>query len=188
MGLQLAEIPRQDFDLHTMDMSKDIGHMKLGDAYQKFVKDGQADIPWQVRLLENPNSPFAFPGSINLHGHDCIHLLLNRGISNFDEAFVVGFTMGNCSRVKDKHLQIFKVLSKVIYPRPYRFTAWHLLVLDLGFQYGRKIESKNLNEIDFGLYYGWEIKDLRIRFNISIQEITSLFKANEKNYKNHSPV
>jgi hypothetical protein len=177
MGLQVAEIPHQIVDLHAMNAGQDIGHMTLGEAYQAFAKDGEADIPWQVWLLENPGSPFAFPGSVSLWGHDCIHLLLNRGISNFDEAFVVGFTMGNCSRVKTEHLPVFKALSKVMYPSPYQFSARHLMVFDLGFQYGRKIEYRNLNELDFRLYYDWEIRDIRAKFKISLQEVNLLWQA-----------
>ena len=32
------------------------------------------DIPWLVRLLENPASQIAFPGAINLERHDAIHV------------------------------------------------------------------------------------------------------------------
>lgn len=32
-------------------------------------------IPWQVQLLENPESKWAFPGAISLFRHDCIHAL-----------------------------------------------------------------------------------------------------------------
>lgn len=46
-------------------------------------------------LLENPDSPLPFAGKIDLYRHDCLHLLLERGLSVEDEAFVVGFTMGN---------------------------------------------------------------------------------------------
>ena len=50
------------------------------------------DIPWLVRLFENPASALAFPGAINLARHDAIHVLLGRGLRNQDEAFVIGFT------------------------------------------------------------------------------------------------
>ena len=97
------------FDLGKMCVDQDISELTLGEAYHLFVKDEASGIPIQVWLLENPGSPIAFPGSVNLYGHDCIHLLLNRGMSNFDEAFVVGFTMGNCDKVEAKHLSTFKL-------------------------------------------------------------------------------
>jgi hypothetical protein len=38
----------------------------------------QADVPWQIWLFENPDSPIALPGSITLFNHDCLHILLDR--------------------------------------------------------------------------------------------------------------
>jgi hypothetical protein len=78
--------------LSHMTVNEEVSDMSLEDAYHQFALDGQASIPFFVWLLENPASPISLPGSINLHGHDCLHLLLNRGVSGHDEAFVVGFT------------------------------------------------------------------------------------------------
>ena len=70
-------------------------HLTLKDSLQSFKGDEQSDIPFIVRLLENPESIVPLPGQINLYNHDCLHILLDRGISLLDEAFVVGFTMGS---------------------------------------------------------------------------------------------
>ncbi|MGB8697934.1 MAG: hypothetical protein WCD18_00830, partial [Thermosynechococcaceae cyanobacterium] len=134
-------------------------------------------IPWQVWLLENPSSPIAFPGSIDLYGHDCLHLLLNRGIFSFDEAFVVGFTMGNCTGVTIGHLPVFKILSRYFYPHKYRFNLQHFVVFNLGFEYGKKIEFKNLNSIDFSVYFDCKISDLRNKFGIVLDDIMLLWNA-----------
>ena len=53
------------------------------------------DISWLVWLIENPKSPFHLHGAVTLRDHDHIHVLLGRGQANDDEAFVIGFTMGN---------------------------------------------------------------------------------------------
>ena len=60
----------------------------------------QKDISWLVWLIENPKSPFHLHGAATLHDHDHIHVLLKRGQDNDDEAFVIGFTMGNDDRTK----------------------------------------------------------------------------------------
>ena len=53
--------------------------VRLGDVYDGMPKDPASAVPWYVRMLENPASPLALPGAIDLFGHDCLHALLGRG-------------------------------------------------------------------------------------------------------------
>lgn len=107
------------------------------------------EIPWQVRLFENPQSFLALPGAIDLFGHDCLHILLDRGLSSEDEAYVLGFTMGNDPNTRPGHLAIFKFLSQYFYPAPYNFTEKDLEVFDRGFRRGRGHLVEYLNRYDF---------------------------------------
>jgi hypothetical protein len=125
------------------------GSVRLVDALAKMKGDPSDAIPFVVRLLENPASPVALPGMIDLHRHDGLHLLLGRGFSLDDEAFVVGFTMGNDRRTNALHLAIFKVCSLLFYPRPYRFDRRHLPSFDAGVALGRKAKVRNINQLDF---------------------------------------
>lgn len=119
------------------------------------------DIPWIVRLLENPRSVLALPGKITLYNHDCLHILLNKKFNLKDEAFVIGFTMGNDLKTNWFHLLIFKFFSRFIYPKGYRFNVAHLKEFDLGVSYGRKISNKNINQIDFQKYENITVDELR---------------------------
>jgi len=125
------------------------GSERLVDAIAAMKGDPSDAIPFVVRLLENPASPLALPGMIDLYRHDCLHLLLGRGFSLHDEAFVVGFTMGNDLRTNGLHLFIFKVCSLLLYPRPYRFDPSHLPSFDAGVAMGRKARVRNINQLDF---------------------------------------
>ncbi|ABW26138.1 MULTISPECIES: hypothetical protein [Acaryochloris] len=166
-------------DICALTADSDIGWMKLGDAYQQFVKDQQADIPLSIWLIENPNSPIALPGSVDLKGHDYIHLLLNRGMSLFDEAFVIGYTMGNCVKVGSHHIYAYKLFSKLFFPQPYQFNALHRRAFDFGFMYGRKVRFKNIHKVHFEDYSDQSIHDLRIHFGINLQEINCLWNAEQ---------
>jgi hypothetical protein len=170
--------------LSQMTADHDIGYLKLGEAYRSFVKDEETAIPFQVWLLENPSSPIALPGSVNLYGHDCIHLLLNRGMSNFDEAFVIGFTMGNCDKVEEKHLSVFRLFSRFFYPSIYRFKEWHFRAFDLGVMYGRKLEYRNIHLEYFDNYMDAKINELRYKFGILNDDLSTLWKAERILLKN----
>jgi len=74
----------------------------LVDAYKDMQSYSAADassIPFIIQLFENPKYDFLrfgkVPGSIDLFGHDLIHILLGQDMSLPGEAYVIGYTMGS---------------------------------------------------------------------------------------------
>ena len=115
--------------------------MVLQEAVDNFLaKDttkDKGDIPWLVWLMENPKSPLHLHGASNLNDHDYVHVLLNKGQANNDEAFVIGFTMGNDDRTKSWEAKLYKFISRWLYPKAERFTKNQLKIFDSGFKYGQ---------------------------------------------------
>ncbi|MEO1430925.1 MAG: hypothetical protein AAFS12_00875 [Cyanobacteria bacterium J06632_19] len=140
----------------------------LNSAYQKLPGDSPSKIPFLIWLLENPDSPLPFAGKIDLYRHDCLHLLLEKNFSLDDEAFVVGFTMGNDLQTNWLHIVLFKFISNKFYPVSFRFNLQHLAVFDLGYLYGRKVATKNINKIDFQAYKYTSIAEIRKQLGIDI--------------------
>lgn len=167
----------QKINFKMLTVHDDISGMRLCDAYDQFFIDKQAAIPLSIQLLENPRSPIALPGSVNLKGHDHIHLLLNRGVSLFDEGFVVGFTMGNCDRLKPYHVFWYKQFAKSFFPKKYQFNDAHLKAFDFGVMYGQSLPTSNIHQIDFDQYTNVLIRDLRHLFGIDINHIQLLGQA-----------
>lgn len=90
------------------------------------------EVPEIIRKYENPESPDALPGAISLARHDCIHVLLGRGLHVQDEAFVIGATMGAASDITDQAVDFFIDLSTTQYPKHWRFEADHIPSYRLG--------------------------------------------------------
>ena len=139
--------------------------------------DEQSDIPFMVWLLENPESSFPLPGKINLYNHDCLHILLDRGISLLDEAFVVGFTMGSDLKTNRFHLAVFKFLSNLLYPKQYKFSHQQFNLLEKAFEYGRKLKVKNINQIDFKAYENKTVEEMRKLLGIELKEVKQYFTS-----------
>lgn len=158
-------------ELLDTDFLLNIDNIQLKEAHSALFRIDDAKIPFVVWLLENPDSLLALPGKISLRNHDYLHLLLNRGISPQDEAFVIGFTMGNDLKTNKFHLFIYKFFAKFIYPYPYNFSKLNLISFDLGFLYGRKMKIKELNKIDFQNHQHTTINSLRKLFGIDDNEI-----------------
>ncbi|MDJ0682900.1 MAG: hypothetical protein QNJ18_23945 [Xenococcaceae cyanobacterium MO_167.B52] len=153
----------------------------LGEALKEFPIDKRRDIPIIVRLLENPASPVALPGKISRLGYYCLHLLLERHLTSFDKAFVVGFTMGNDRKTKSWHIKIFKFFSQYLYPNPYNFTPEDFCSFDLGFKYGRSLDPK-IQRIYLTKYTYFTIKYLRERFGIQPDYLLQL-RLEENEYR-----
>lgn len=149
----------------------------LRQALQDMGGDPPSSIPFLVRLLENPDSPIALPGKIDLYRHDCLHLLLNRGFSLYDEAFVIGFTMGNDVQTNWFHVAIFKLCSLLFYPKLYRFAWAHFRSFDLGVAYGRAVNVKNLNQFNFSCCQNQSLAALRHQFGIDARTLQTLHQA-----------
>jgi hypothetical protein len=146
-------------------------------ALRELNGDPPSSIPFLVWLLENPASPMPLPGKIDLYRHDCLHVLLKKGFSLQDEAFVVGFTMGNDVQTNWFHVLLFKWFSCRFYPKLYRFTPEHLRLFDLGYFLGRVIKVKNLNQVDFSRYQQQSIAALRHQFGIDCKTLQILQEA-----------
>ncbi len=145
-----------------------LDNLTLQGAYQTLQGDPPAKIPPMVWLLENPSSPFALPGNIDVFGHDCIHLLLKKGFTSDDEAYVVGFTMGNDLRTNWLHLLIFKIFALFLYPPKYRISYQQLQILNEGLELGRKTQFKNLNQICLESYGNRILHEVRAELSIAL--------------------
>ena len=149
------------------------------DIYAAIDEAVTTNIPFWVWLIENPDSPIPMPGKISLYNHDYLHILLGRDRSPEDEAFVVGFTMGNDPQTKWYHVVIFKLFSYLIYPQLYKLNYQQLKIFDLGFAYGRNISFKNIHTINFDNYKYYPLADLRSLFKIHSKDL-KLIKNMEK--------
>jgi hypothetical protein len=140
--------------------------------------DLPSNIPWIIQLFENPRSPFALPGKITLYNHDCLHVLLERGVAPEDEAFVIGFTMGNDPKTHWFHLLIYKILASFFYPAKYQFNRQHWTSFDLGFLCGKKLSPKytNINLFDFSYYQNSSIEELRGDFGIRMEDLKMIYQ------------
>ena len=67
------------------------------------------DVPLIIKLTENPKyfTSKLFTGAVDLFTHDCIHVVLGRGLLPKDEAFVIGYTMGSGKKMSRWRRNLF---------------------------------------------------------------------------------
>ena len=117
---------------------EELDHLTIKDAHQTLQGDSPEQIPFWVWLFENPDSPLPMPGKISLYHHDCLHLLLKRGFSRENEAYIVGFTMGKDPSAHKIHQWIYQLAARYLFPNPYRLRQVDLSEFKKGWSEGRK--------------------------------------------------
>ena len=112
----------------------------------------QQDVPLIIKLVENPKYQIPcdpFPGRVSLWQHDCIHILLNCGMSSQDEAFVIGFTMGSSKKLSLIKQKVFLAIVRFFYPRNYRFSREEEQTFRRAAELGALSSCPSLADVDF---------------------------------------
>ena len=147
--------------------------MLLSKAIEKWQDNSTykepSTIHWFVWLLENPKSPISLTGAIDLYNHDIIHILLDRGMLNRDEAMVIGFTMGNSETTSSWVRWLFEFCARYLYPISYRFNEYDLLEFERGFAYGYTRSRRNIHLAKFDVKR--DIEEIRKEWGIELINI-----------------
>jgi hypothetical protein len=142
------------------------------------------EIPLIVRLLENPEGLGLLPGSVSLHQHDCIHLLLGRGLLPKDEAFIIGFTMGSTKRLSIWEERIFSWISHHFYPDIYRFSKEDLAIFKDAIHLAQVSHCLPFDTINFEQYLDMPLKKIRENIGLEVDLIQTYYALEKIRYPN----
>ena len=157
-----------------------IADRKLCDCIASLPGASDVDIPEVVRRLENPVSPLALPGAVTLRRHDVLHILLGRGLLDQDEAFVVGFTMGNATRYRDADGALMREALEHWYPEPFRIFGTKLRVFDLGVQAGKCMGIPDIAQIPVENLGSFTVGHARQELKISEEKLREFYRQEKR--------
>ncbi|MEO0390709.1 MAG: hypothetical protein AAF218_07180 [Pseudomonadota bacterium] len=123
---------RIDLNWDEWSPGLDTDDMTLAEVLATLPAANADEVPEIIKKYENPESPDALPGAIHLNRHDCIHVLVGRGLHVQDEAFVIGATMGAASDITEEIVDFFIHVSTTLYPKHWRFEPEHIASYKLG--------------------------------------------------------
>jgi hypothetical protein len=149
---------------------------KVSEVHATLPKVPSSEIPWLIRLFENPESWFRFRGAIHLADHDVLHLLLGRGLQDQDEAFVLGFAMGTAKKVSRIQYHIFRWFIVHVYPEPYRIPKFVLPAFDFGVQCGIETGRKDLYREPLIDLMNLSLEEARMRCEIDVEVLYRYFR------------
>jgi hypothetical protein len=159
------------------DPGLDDDERTLASTYERMPRDSMSTIPWYVRLLEHPASSLALAGSVDLFGHDCIHILLGRGLLQQDEAFVLGFTMGSSGSCSALQAALFRFCARHVYQGNFRFSALDSEVFAFALRAGRGWSGHPVHCVDFREWFERPVGDLRAALGLEPAWLRSVYAA-----------
>ncbi len=156
------------------------GHLTIQDVMDTLPAAGPMDIPWIVRLLENPESWIRFRGAVSLEDHDVLHILLGRGLQDQDEAFVVGFAMGTAKRASWFQKRVLRWVLSRLYPEPYRVPTNLLPAFDLGVECGMKTGCKDLYKMSLHELVSLPLTEARAQCGIQLSVLQEFYRLEQE--------
>ncbi|WP_370228449.1 hypothetical protein [Cognatishimia sp.] len=173
---------RVDLEWDEWSPGLDTDDMTIAEVLATMPAAEAEDVPEIIRKYENPESPDALPGAISLARHDCIHVLLGRGLHVQDEAFVIGATMGAASEITGEIVELFIKISTTEYPKHWRFEEDHIPSFRLGVGFA----MDNLRAADLHLipleephWQGMTVREARRKLGIVKEELRAYFRKAE---------
>jgi len=160
----------------------------MREAYESLMTIGnsQDDVPLIVKLTENPKFHFGgfgfFKGRVTLEQHDYIHILLGRGLTLMDEAFVLGFTMGSTDRVSSHEQSLFGFINQVLYPKPYRFKEDGMKVFKDAVALAYVSDCLPLEEVDFKPMLDMPLREIREAVNLEVDLLEAYYRIEANRY------
>jgi hypothetical protein len=152
------------------------------------LKAGQEDIPLIIQLVENPKFDIPgidlFNGAVDLETHDCIHVLLGRGMLPKDEAFVIGFTMGSSNRVSSTEERLFSLASKYLYPGPYKFSDEEIEVFKDATRLGFISDCQSLSKVNYDHYMDMPVGQIRQQLGLEPDLLEAYYRIEKRRYPN----
>ena len=138
------------------------------------------DVPFIIKLVENPKYDIGlFAGNVSLYNHDCIHLLLGRGLRVKDEAFVIGYTMGSTKKMRRWRRNLYMFCAKYLFPQGYSFGEEERFVFNMGVKAG-SVCPTDLSQVDFKKLKNKKLKTVREILGIEKEFIRDIYKIEKK--------
>lgn len=170
---------RVDLTWEEWNPGLDTDDMSIAQVLATLPAANAEDVPEIIKRYENPESPEALPGAIHLNRHDCIHVLLGRGLHVQDEAFIIGVTMGAASDINQDYIDTFIRVSTQDYPKHWRFEEAHIASYLLGVGYAQdNIRNKDLHLIPLEQdpWQSMTVKDARKALGMSKHELRAYYR------------
>jgi len=167
-------------------LAKDHVSLEQALSYLKLVGAPPQKIPLIIQVMENPKFNISgktlFHGAVTLHQHDCIHIVLGRGLLPKDEAFTIGFTMGCTHQVSTTEANLFALIAQNFYPDVYKFSQEDAEVFHDAIKLGAISRCTPLAEFNFAAVSHLPLRQIRTLLGLETGLLAAYFAIEGQRY------
>jgi hypothetical protein len=178
-ALELKAVEGAEGWHHPLSKGNSLLHNVLDSMSQFKLK--QEEVPLVIKLVENPKHKTSklFTGAVDLFTHDCIHVVLGRGLLPKDEAFVIGYTMGSSKKMKRWRRNLFMFICKYLYPEGYKFGEEERYIFYSGVMAGSRCPT-DLSRVDFTQLMDYKIQGIREKLGVDKGALSCYYCTEKK--------
>lgn len=144
------------------------------------------DVPLMVQLVENPKFRMPgfeiFHGAVDLQQHDCIHIILGRGLLEMDEAFTIGFTMGSTQKVSTTEERLYSFIAQYLYPNVYKFSSDDIAVFKDAVRLAGIMQCAPLDKFEFRLWRDKPLRMIREAIGLESALLLDYYRLEQRRY------
>lgn len=165
--------------------------MTLEDALATAPSPAQlVEMPLMLRLQRDPDLSFlgemVFQVRMDQHQHDCIHILLGRGLLPMDQAFVLGFTIASSKKGSLPEHRVNAEIGRHFYKMIPLLSESESAVFKEGIKLAYISFCSPLEDFDFHPWYMCSLRELREAIGVET-DLLQAYYAVEKHRYPHSP-
>jgi len=151
---------------------------------------GPADrLPLMLRLQRDPDLSFlgqlVFRAGLDRHQHDCIHILLGRGLLPMDQAFVMGFTLASSWKGSIPEHRLNAEVGRHFFKRTCLFDETEGNIFKDGIRLGYLSFCAPLDSFDFNPWHDRRLSELRDAIGLD-REVLLAYYAVERHRHPHA--
>ena len=149
----------------------------LQEVYESMPELPPEDFRLLNQLIDRPS---IITENLSMFDQDCLHIVLGRGLLAQDEAFVIGYTMGAATSLKEWEAGIFRLVAKLCYPGTYQFTDDDVKAFKLGVELGGKSSVRQIHEYDFKNQFEKTLGEIREELDIDRDLLLQFYEVERK--------
>lgn len=158
--------------------------MTLGDALATVPP--VVDMPLMLRLQRDPDLSFlgqlVFRTGVDEHQHDCIHILLGRGLLPLDQAFVLGFTLASSNKGSLPEHKLRTEIGRHFYKGPPLFDENESAVFKEGIKLAYMSFCTPLEDFDFRPWHDHSLPAVREAIGVETELLSAYFAVEKHRY------
>lgn len=148
------------------------------------------EVPLMLRLQRDPDLSFlgqlVFREGLDQYQHNCIHILLGRGLMPMDQAFVLGFTIASSKKGSLPEHKLNAEIGRHFYRNVPLFGETESAVFKEGIKLAYMSFCAPLEEFDFRPWSDRSLRELREAIGVETDLLLAYFAVEKYRYP-HSP-